>query len=140
MSIRNKVQLVGYAGQDPEIKTFGESGKLAKFSVATTESYKDNNGEWKETTTWHNVTAWRSLAERAERQIRKGSYLLIEGKLVNRDYMGADNVKRYITEVQAESFLVLDKKNNGNSDADKVMENNTKDFYTASSEDEDLPF
>ena len=139
MSIRNKVQLVGHTGQNPEIKSFGESGKLAKFSVATTESYKDSNGEWKETTTWHNITAWGSLADRAERQIHKGSSVLIEGKLVNRDYTGSDNVKRYITEIQAESFLVLDKKN-GNPDTEKVMETSTKDFYKTSSEDEDLPF
>ena len=60
MSIRNKVQLVGHVGQTPEIKTFGDSGKLARFSIATNENYKDCNGQWQNNTTWHNLVAWRA--------------------------------------------------------------------------------
>lgn len=139
MSIRNKVQLVGNVGQTPEIKTFGDSGKLAKFSVATNESYKSKSGEWIENTTWHNLIAWRYVAERVERQVQKGSHVMIEGKLVNRQYTDNNNVKRYITEIEVVTFMLLDKKSKSNSN-EAVMENNTKDFYKASVQDDDLPF
>lgn len=109
MSITNKVQLVGHVGQNPEIKTFGESGKLAKFSLATHESFKSKSGEWVENTTWHNLIAWRNLADRIEKQVQKGSFLLIEGKLVNSDYTDKDGVKRYKTEIEIVSFMLLDK-------------------------------
>lgn len=116
MSITNKVQLVGHVGQDPEIKTFGESGKIAKFSLATNESFKDKSGEWVKNTTWHNLIAWRNLAERIERQVRKGSYLLVEGKLVNSEYTDKDDIKRYKTEIEVESFMTLDKPKSSNDE------------------------
>lgn len=140
MSITNKVQLVGHVGQNPEIRTFGENGKVASFSLATNENYKNKKGEWVENTTWHNLVGWRFVAERIEKNVQKGSHLLIEGKIQNRDYMDKDNVKRYISEIVIESFMILDKKSsNGNGQA-AAMVNNTKDFYKASVEDDDLPF
>lgn len=139
MSIRNKVQLVGHVGQNPEIKTFGASGKLARFSVATNESYKNKNGEWITNTTWHNLIAWRNIAERVELQIQKGTHLMVEGKLINRQYTDSNNVKRYITEIEVQTFMVLDKKSN-NLEASVVMQHNTKDFFKASVDDDDLPF
>ena len=120
MSITNKVQLVGYVGQNPEIKEFGESGKLAKLSIAINENYKNKNGEWVDNTTWHNLIGWGLIADRIEKQIQKGSHVLIEGKLVNREYTDKENVKRYITEVEILSFLVLDKSKNLGSAKDSV--------------------
>ena len=141
MSIRNKVQLVGHVGQTPEIKTFGDSGKLARFSIATNENYKDQNGQWQTNTTWHNLIAWRNVAERIEQFVQKGSHLMIEGKIVNRDYTDKDNVKRYVTEIDVRNFLILDKKNDQapNTNAQQ-KQSNTADFYKASVEDDDLPF
>lgn len=138
MSIRNKVQLVGHVGQNPEIKTFGDSGKLARLSVATNESYKNKNGEWIENTSWHSLIAWRNTANRIEKQIQKGSHVLIDGKLVNRTYTDKDNVKRYITEVEIQNFVVLDK--NPKQENSIASASTTKDFYKASVEDDDLPF
>lgn len=139
MSIKNKVQLVGHVGQDPEIRTFGDSGKLAKFSVATNESYQNRNGEWQETTTWHNLIAWRIQADKVEKYIKKGAYVLIEGKLVNRDYTGQDNIKRYITEIDVQRFMLLDKKTADNGEFQPVT-NGTELLAKASAEDDDLPF
>ena len=140
MNIKNKVQLVGHAGQTPEIKNFGESGKLARFRLATNENYKNKKGEWVENTTWHNLIGWNFIAERIEKQVHKGSYLLIEGKLITRDYTDKDNVKRYITEIDVRSFMVLDKKSSGELNGGESKVNNTQDFYKASVEDEGLPF
>ena len=138
MSIRNKVQLVGHLGQNPEIRTFGESGKLARFSVATNESYKNKQGDWVENTMWHNLVGWRHVADRIEQQLSKGAHVLVEGKLVNRDYLDKDNVKKYITEVEVNSFVVLDKKNSSHNSTS--MESSRKENYKASVEDDDLPF
>lgn len=140
MSIRNKVQLVGHVGQTPEIKSFGDSGKLARFSLATNENYKNKNGEWIESTTWHNLIGWRQIAERIEKYVEKGSFLMIEGKLVSRDYVDKDNVKRYITEVEVRSFMLLDKKSANAQDQTQSQAHSPKDFYQASEADSDLPF
>ena len=140
MSIRNKVQLVGHVGQTPDIKNFGDSGKLARFSLATNEGYRNKNGEWIENTIWHNLVGWKFVAERIEKQVQKGTYVMIEGKLVSRDYTDKDNVKRYITEVEVKSFMVLDKKSTNGNNQTVQQVNNTRDFYKASVEDDGLPF
>lgn len=137
MSIRNKVQLVGHLGKNPEIKTFGDSGKLARFSLATNESYKSKTGEWVEATTWHDLVAWGFVADRTERQLQKGSYVLIEGRLVQSDYTDKDGNKRYKTEVEVLRFMSLDKKANND---ETVNEGTPRDYIKASVEDEDLPF
>ena len=109
-SIRNKVQLIGNLGADPEMKTMENGNKLAKMSIATNESYTNKNGERVTDTEWHNVVAWGKTAELAEKLLKKGSEILIEGKLTHRDYTGADNVKRYFTEVVVHDFMTLDKR------------------------------
>lgn len=108
-NLRNRVQLIGHLGADPEMKVF-ESGKMARFRVATNEAYKTASGEWKEETTWHSVIAWGPIAERVEKILYKGSYILAEGKLVHREYTNDQNEKRYITEVRIGNFVLLDKK------------------------------
>ena len=140
MSIKNKVQLVGHLGQNPEIKEFGDSGKLAKFSLATSENYKNKEGKWVEQTTWHNLIGWRFVAERIEKYLRKGAYVLIEGKLVNSDYTDKDNVKRYITEVEVQSFLILDKKSVDSTGSYQSNGATTENLIKASEDDEVLPF
>ena len=108
-TLRNKVQLIGHLGQDPEIVNL-ESGKtLAKFSIATNESYKNAKGEKVENTYWHNIVAWGKTAQIAEKYLVKGKEIAIEGKLTNRSYEGQDGNKRYVTEIVCNELLMLGK-------------------------------
>jgi single-strand DNA-binding protein len=109
-AIKNKVQLIGHLGNAPEIKTVGEGRKLASFSMATSETYKNAKGEKVTDTQWHQVCAWGKLAEIAEKYLFKGTEVAIEGKLVNKQYTDKQGVKRYSTEIQASELLVLTKK------------------------------
>ncbi|PWK17063.1 single-strand DNA-binding protein [Arcicella aurantiaca] len=105
----NKVTLIGNLGNDPIIQNLEGNVKVAKFSLATSEHYKDANGQNQSNTDWHNVVLWRGLADLAEKYLHKGSLIYLEGKLKNRTYDDKDGQKRYVTEVIAESFLMLDK-------------------------------
>lgn len=109
-AIKNKVQLIGHLGQEPEIKAVGDGKKMAVLSVATNETYKNTKGERVTDTQWHHVVAWGKLAEIAEKYLAKGLEVAIEGKLVNRTYTDKQGVKRYSTEVQANELLILSKK------------------------------
>jgi len=108
--IQNKVQLIGNLGKDPEVKSF-KSGKLkANFSLATSENYKNSKGEKVTDTQWHNIVAWGKIAEIAENYLQKGNKVAIEGKLVHRVYDDKEGNKKYITEVVANSVMMLDAK------------------------------
>ncbi len=108
-TLRNKVQLIGNLGNDPEIINL-ESGKtLAKFTIATNESYKNSNGEKVTDTQWHNIVAWGKTAEIIEKYVTKGKEVAIEGKLTSRSYDDKDGNKRYITEVVCNELLMLGK-------------------------------
>ena len=109
-SIRNSVRLIGNLGQDPEIKNLEGDKKLAKFSIATKEIYKNDAGEKVTETFWHNVVIWGKLADIAERYLQKGSQVVIEGKLTNRNYTDKEGIKRFFTEIVANELLMLDKK------------------------------
>lgn len=108
-AMKNKVQLIGNLGGDPEIKNF-DGRKMARISIATNEYYTNAKGEKVTETNWHNVVAWGKTAEIAEKILSKGSEVAIEGKLVNRSYTDKDGHKKYITEVVANEFLLLTKK------------------------------
>jgi single-strand DNA-binding protein len=103
----NKVILVGNLGKDPEVRYTGNQVPVATFSLATTETYKDNNGERRDQTEWHNIVAWRQLAEVAEKFLRKGKQIYVEGKLRTRSYDDKDGNKRYTTEVVADVIQML---------------------------------
>jgi len=108
-TLRNKVQLIGNLGNDPEIVTL-ESGKtLAKFAIATNESYTNNKGEKVTDTQWHNVVAWGKTAQIIEKYVTKGKEVAIEGKLTSRSYDDKDGNKRYITEIVCNELLMLGK-------------------------------
>lgn len=109
-ALKNKVQLIGNLGNAPEVKTTENGKKLARFSVATNESYRNANGEKVTETTWHNLVAWGKVAEIAEKYLNKGSEVAIEGKLINRRYTDKDGNKKYITEVQVNELLMLGSK------------------------------
>jgi single-strand DNA-binding protein len=106
-ALRNKVQLIGNLGANPEIKDFDKGKKLAKFSLATNESYKNASGELVKETQWHSLVAWGKTAELIEKLLKKGSEIAVEGKLINRNYTDKEGVKRYITEIEVNEFLML---------------------------------
>ena len=108
-ALRNKVQLIGNLGNNPEIITLESGKKLAKFSIATNESYKNAKGEKVTDTQWHNVVAWNRTAEIIEKYLVKGNEVAIEGKLTSRSYDDKDGNKRYVTEVVINELLMLGK-------------------------------
>ncbi|MBK7692527.1 MAG: single-stranded DNA-binding protein [Bacteroidetes bacterium] len=109
-ALKNKVQLIGYLGQTPEIKTTDSDRKYAKFSLATNEEYKNSKGEKVSETQWHHLVAWGKVAELVEKYLHKGSEIAIEGKLMYNEFTDASGAKRYITEIQVNELLLLDKK------------------------------
>jgi len=102
----NKVILVGTVGKDPEVRNT-QNNKVATFSLATNESYKDKNGEKKTVTEWHNVVIWGKLVEIVEKYVKKGNHLYLEGKLSSRSWEDQNGTKRYITEVIVHSMTML---------------------------------
>lgn len=106
-ALRNKVQLIGNLGMNPEIKTLDGGKKLAKMSIATNETYKNAKGEKVTETQWHHLIAWGKTATVIEKYLSKGSEVAIEGKLINRNYTDKEGVKRYITEIQVNELLMI---------------------------------
>jgi single-strand DNA-binding protein len=104
-SLRNSVRLVGNLGMDPEVKVFDSNKKMARISIATNESYKNDKGEKITDTTWHNLVFWGAQAKLAEDLLKKGDEVAIEGKLANRNYTDKDGVKRYVSEIVVNEFL-----------------------------------
>lgn len=103
----NKIHLIGRLGADPETRRL-ESGKtVAKFTLATSETWKNANGEKQEETQWHNIVVWEGLAEIAEKYLKKGSLIYVEGKMTYRTYEGEDGQKKYFSEVRASTFKML---------------------------------
>lgn len=109
-NIKNSVKLIGRLGNDPEIREFQKGKNMAKFSIATSENYKNAQGEWVTETQWHRLTAWGKLAEIAGQKLQKGTEVAIEGKLVTNSFETKEGEKRYVTEIILRECLVLDKK------------------------------
>jgi single-strand DNA-binding protein len=121
----NKVILIGNAGKDPEYKTLQDGTSVAKLTIATTEIYRQKDGETKSRTDWHTVICWRGLAALAHQYIHKGSHIYVEGKLRNRQYEDKEGQKKYVIEIVAEELVLLDKKEKAteqNSDSDEGEE------------------
>ena len=116
MASLNKVTLIGNVGKDPEIKTFASGNKVASITLATSERYKDRNGEQKEDTEWHSVQAFGKLADVVERFVHKGSLLYLDGKIRTRSYE-ADGRTVYRTEILADHIQMLDRREQGNRPA-----------------------
>lgn len=106
-ALRNTVQLIGRLGQDPEIVNFSDGNKMAKFSLATDDSYKDKSGTKVERTYWHNVIVKGGLVEVVEKYVAKGKEIAIEGKLTNRSWEDKDGKKHYTTEIFCNELLML---------------------------------
>ena len=142
-TLRNNVKLIGRLGQDPEVRNLEKDNKVATFSLATGESYTDKDGNKKESTEWHNIVAWRGLAEVVEKYVKKGSQLYIEGRLRTRDY-DKDGVKHYATEINADTMQLLGKREGQTEMAaqpgqtESAQSVNEPDFNQP--EEDDLPF
>jgi len=106
-ALKNKVQLIGNLGNAPEIKTLESGKKMARFSIATNEVYRNARGEKITETQWHNLVAWGKVAEIVEKFLTKGKEIALEGKLVNRSYNDKDGNKKFVTEVQVNEILML---------------------------------
>ena len=151
----NKVILVGNLGKDPEVRHLESGASVASFSLATTESYKDRTtGERKEITEWHNITLWRGLADVAEKYLKKGSQIYVEGKLRTRSWEDKEGNTRYTTEVIGDSMTMLGSPGGGGGNSQQYSgstqsSGTTKkaspaqsgsDIEQDSIEDDDLPF
>lgn len=141
----NKVILIGNVGKDPEVKYLESGVPVARFTLATSESYKDKDGTRQSRTEWHNIVLWRGLAEIAEKYVKKGNPLFIEGKITNRSYE-QNGVTKYFTEIVGNEMRMLGSKNDNNnqstaynqSAAPQAKSENTQ--FNEPSENDDLPF
>jgi len=133
MSGVNKVILVGHVGKDPEVRYLEGGVAVARFPLATSESYKNKNGERVEQTEWHNVTMWRQLAEIVEKYVRKGQLLYIEGKIRTRS-VGEEGNKKYFTDIIADQMTMLGAKKEQGSQPVQAAE------PQAGTTTDDLPF
>ncbi len=106
----NKVILIGNLGRDAEIRNLPNGSKVARFPIATNENYKDKTGNWQTITDWHDIVAWRNLADRAERDCKKGNTVYVEGKLRRRKYTDQNGIERVAVEVEAENIRLLDRR------------------------------
>lgn len=139
----NKVILIGNVGKDPDVRYMENNVAVAKFSLATTETYKKTTGEVVKNTEWHNIVLWRGLAQVAEKYVKKGSQLYIEGRIKSRSYDDKDGVKKYITEIVGDNMTLLGKReDSGNSAShpqDEANPSNPIDISQGAPTD-DLPF
>jgi len=103
----NKVELIGFAGMNAEVKEIKKGMKIARFSLATSEGYKNKTGEWVNSTTWHNIVLWNDSAERAAESVKKGSRVSLTGKISYRNYENKSGEKRNTVEIVANEFEVL---------------------------------
>ncbi len=105
----NKVELIGYAGRDAEVREIRSGISLASFSLATSENYRDKNGDWQSNTSWHNIVLWNDNAKKAGEEIKKGSRVSVTGKINYRNYESKSGEKRYVTEIIVNEFEVIPK-------------------------------
>jgi single-strand DNA-binding protein len=134
----NRVILIGNLGRDPEVRRLENGAVVAKFPIATNENYRDKNGEWQQTTEWHDIVAWRALAERAESTLKKGSMIYLEGKLTHRTWQDQDGNNRRTTEVVANYFrLVGPRRGEGSSSGGGYFPGSDDEYPTTSGDSSD---
>jgi len=121
----NKVTLIGNLGKDPEVRYTGSGVAVATFSVATNESWKDADGNPQERTEWHNIVAWRKLAEICGQYLKKGGKIYLEGRLQYRTYDDKNGVKRYVTEIVMNEMVMLDSRGGGGQSGGAGQETST---------------
>ncbi|MFD2248610.1 single-stranded DNA-binding protein [Pontibacter ruber] len=122
MASVNKVILIGNLGKDPEVRHLEGGVAVARFPLATSETFKDKNGQRQEKTEWHNIVLWRGLAEVAEKYLRKGQSVFIEGKIRTSQYQDKEGNQRYSTEIVADQMTMLGSKGEGGSTSGNYQE------------------
>ncbi len=133
----NKVILIGNLGKDPDIFSFENGVKKASFPLATTESYKDKEGNRVDQTEWHNIVLWRGLAEVAEKYLNKGKQIFLEGRIRTRSWDDKDGNKRYTTEILGDNMTML----GGRRDQNETQQNKVEEPSTPEpTSEDDLPF
>ncbi len=133
----NKVILIGNLGKDPDVKHLESGATVTNFPLATTESYKNKNGEKVEQTEWHNIVLWRGLAEVAEKYLKKGNQIYLEGRIRTRSYEDKEGNKKYITEIMGNNMTMLGGGRGGDSKAESAAPEMPEQ---APQEEDDLPF
>ena len=136
----NKVILIGNLGKDPEVRYLDSGVAVANFSLATTENYKNKEGERVSQTEWHNIVLWRGLAEVAEKWLKKGSSVYVEGKIRNRKWEDKEGNTRYTTEILGDNITMLGKKNDNSSDAPESIVPTDEENVPKAEKGDDLPF
>ena len=136
----NKAILIGNLGKDPEVRHLDNGVKVANFSLATTESYKDRDGNRQSQTEWHNIVLWRGLAEVAERYLKKGNSVYIEGRIKTRKWTDKDGNNRYTTEIQADNMTMLGGKKDNETSPASSNDSASDIVVNDSGKDDDLPF
>ncbi|MCD4832228.1 MAG: single-stranded DNA-binding protein [Bacteroidales bacterium] len=137
----NKVILIGNVGKDPEVRHLDSGVAVASFPLATSETYKNKDGQKVTNTEWHNIVIWRGLAEVAEKYVKKGNPLYIEGKIKTRSWDDKDGNKRYTTEIVADNMQMLGSKQSNEEAASSAPENTAAtDIENIPAEGDDLPF
>lgn len=132
----NKVILIGHLGKDPDIQTFESGVKKASFSLATSEEYKDKDGNKVQQTEWHNVILWRGLADVAEKYLNKGNQVYIEGKIKTRSWDDKEGNKRYTTEIVVDNMTMLGGRKQQNGESPEPISPEIPDVEG----EDDLPF
>lgn len=141
----NKVTLVGYLGGDPETRTLENGTLVGRFSLATSDSYKDKEGNWQNTTEWHNVVVWRELAERCQK-FTKGQLVYVEGKISNRKYTDKDGIEKNVTDIVANAVRLLEKREHSDQSWQNMPAQERKQPHATNSslppnnDGDDLPF
>lgn len=139
----NKVILVGNVGKDPDVRHLEGGTSVASFPLATSETYKNKSGEKVTNTEWHNIVVWRGLAEVAEKYVKKGAQIYIDGRIRTRSYDDKDGNKKYITEINADTLRLLGKKSDTDSGSNEPPQSDDKpeiDEKNVMEETDDLPF
>jgi single-strand DNA-binding protein len=144
MSSVNKVILIGNLGTDPEVRHLESGAAVAQFRLATNEFYKDKQGNRVERTEWHNIVAWRGLAEMVEKYVKKGQSIYVEGKIRTRQYQDKDQQTRYVTEIVADEITMLGsgrgQGDNGNGQATGQAAPAEQKTFRQEAELNELPF
>ncbi len=135
MGSLNKVMLIGNMGKDPDVRTIPSGVKVASFSIATSENYTNRDGQKVDKTEWHNIVLWRGLAEIAEKYLRKGSQVYIEGRLQTRSWDDQNGNKRYTTEIIGDSMVMLGKPGGGNREGGFNPDSESESFNQSAPRD-----
>jgi single-strand DNA-binding protein len=138
MASLNKVMIIGHLGADPDVRYSQNNTAIATLSVATNERYKDQNGEWQESTEWHRIVAFGRIAEVCQEYLKKGSKVYVEGSLQTRSWEDKEGVKKYTTEIKARTLFMLDGK--GDSQSMEPASSVASAVHDQNSADDDLPF